>query len=47
MRVHGEAQEIRDESMLDSALNKQIQMWSYKEPKPSIPALAGTYMRLA
>ncbi len=38
---HGGAQGIRDETMLDSALNKPIQMWNYGQP--SIPELAAAY----
>jgi len=43
LREHGGGHGMRDQSMLDSALNKPIQMWHYQEPKPDIPTLAGAY----
>lgn len=43
LREHGGGHGIRDEAMLDSALNKPQQMWNYKDPPPSIPELAAAY----
>lgn len=43
LREHGGGQGVRDEGMLDSALMKLQQMWSYGDPPPDIPALAATY----
>ena len=43
LKEHGGAHGIRDEGMLDSALNKPLQMWSYEDPAPDIPSLAAAY----
>lgn len=43
LREHGGGHGMGDESLLDSALNKPVQMWHYKEPKPNIPTLAAAY----
>ena len=43
LKEHGGAHGLRDEGMLDSALNKPLQMWNYKDPKPDIPSLAAAY----
>lgn len=40
---HGGQHGMRDESMLESALKKPIQMWHYQEPKPEIPTLSAVY----
>ena len=43
LKEHGGAHGIRDEGMLESALNKPLQMWNYEDPKPDIPTLAAAY----
>ena len=43
LKEHGGAHGIRDEGMLESALNKPLQMWNYENPKPDIPRLAAAY----
>ena len=43
LKEHGGAHGIRDEGMLESALNKPLQTWNYEDPKPDIPTLAAAY----
>lgn len=43
IREHGGAQGLRDESLLESALNRPIQLWLYGDPKPDICAMAAAY----
>jgi len=40
---HGGAQGIRDEALLDSALTRPLQLWSYGNPAPDLCALAASY----
>jgi death-on-curing protein len=40
---HGGASGIRDEGLLDSALARPMQLWSYRQPPPDICALAAAY----
>ena len=40
---HGGETGLRDEGLLDSALARARQMWSYDEPQPTISRLAAAY----
>lgn len=40
---HGGTDGIRDEGLLDSALNRPLQLWSYSSPPPDLCALAAAY----
>ncbi|MCB1087494.1 MAG: type II toxin-antitoxin system death-on-curing family toxin [Verrucomicrobiae bacterium] len=40
---HGGADGLRDEGLLESALARPLQLWSYGNPKPDLCALAASY----
>ena len=40
---HGGAPGIRDEGLLQSALNRALDKWDYSDPKPGICELAAAY----
>lgn len=40
---HGGKPGVRDESMLQSALNRPLDKWSYSRPKPDLCELAAAY----
>lgn len=40
---HGGGDGIRDETLLDSALNKPKNLYHYTDPKPDLAALAASY----
>ncbi|PQJ27255.1 type II toxin-antitoxin system death-on-curing family toxin [Rubritalea profundi] len=43
IREHGGAHGLRDEGLLELALNRPIQLWQYGDPKPDICAMAAAY----
>ena len=43
IREHGGLHGIRDQGMLESALNRPIQLWSYGSPPPDLCAMAAAY----
>ncbi len=40
---HGGAHGLRDEGLLESALNRPKQLWEYGDPKPDVCAMAAAY----
>jgi death-on-curing protein len=40
---HGGEPGLRDEGLLDSALNRPLQLWNYADPPPDLCALAAAY----
>ena len=43
IREHGGLHGIRDPGMLESALNKSKQLWTYGDPRPDLCAMAAAY----
>lgn len=43
IREHGGTHSLRDEGLLESALNRPIQLFQYADPKPDICAMAAAY----
>lgn len=42
LATHGGQDGVRDAGLLDSALNRPRQTWTYTEPKPDLPTLAAS-----